>query len=44
MRAFCLEYFEILDAVDTPDSRTMIANLHETHRWVDEILAAKIEG
>ncbi|MGD0250957.1 MAG: hypothetical protein ABSB97_08770 [Thermoplasmata archaeon] len=39
IRAFCLESLEILDALDTPDSRIMATDLHDIHRWVAEILA-----
>jgi len=40
IRAFCLESLEILDAVDTPNSKSMVTDLHEVHRGLSETLDA----
>ena len=40
IRAFCLDSLEILEALDTPNSRSIIEDLHEIHQAVAETLAA----
>jgi hypothetical protein len=40
IRAFCLESLEILEALDTPNSKSMVTDLHEVHRGIAETLAA----
>jgi len=42
--AACLESLEVLDAIDTPESRTMVTDLHELHRRISEILASLLAG
>jgi hypothetical protein len=44
IRAFCLESLEILDAIDAPDSKAMVTDLHEVHRAVAETLARIMNG
>lgn len=39
IRAFCLESLEILEALDNPNSKSMVTDLHEIHRGVAETLA-----
>jgi len=39
IRAFCLESLEILDALDTPNSKSMVTDLTEVHRELAETLA-----
>ena len=39
IRAFCLETLEMLEAIDTPNSRLMVTDLHEVHRELSETLA-----
>lgn len=38
--ASCRESLEVLDAIDTPESRAMVSDLHELHRRIAEILTA----
>ena len=40
IRAFCLESLEILEALDTPNSKSMVTDLHEVHRELEKTLAA----
>ena len=40
IRAFCLETLEMLEALDTPNSRSMVTDLREVHRELEETLAA----
>jgi len=39
IRAFCLETLEILQALDTPNSKSMVTDLREVHRELEETLA-----
>jgi len=43
IRAFCLESLEILDALDTPSSKSMVTDLNEVRRVITETLAT-IQG
>jgi hypothetical protein len=42
--AFCLESLEILDALDTPSSKTVVTDLHELYRGVAETMATLLSG
>jgi len=39
IRAFCLETLEMVEALDTPNSKMMVTDLHEVHRELSETLA-----
>ncbi|HTT45051.1 MAG TPA: hypothetical protein VMH38_03420 [Thermoplasmata archaeon] len=39
IRAFCLEILEMLEALDTPNSKAMVTDLREVHRELAETLA-----
>jgi hypothetical protein len=39
LRAFCLETFEIVDALDTPAATAMVTDLHELYRAISSTLA-----
>lgn len=42
VRAFCLESLEIIESVDTPDSKAMVSDLHELYRGIAETLVLMI--
>lgn len=43
VRAFCLESLEILDALDTPASKSMVTDLHELYLAIARTLVMFLE-
>ena len=39
IRAFCLETLEMLEALGTPNSQSMVTDLYEVHRELAQTLA-----
>jgi hypothetical protein len=44
LRAFCLESFELVDALDTPAATSMVTDLHDLYRAISATLVTILES